>query len=347
MISISGLDSNDTNLGDLYFFEDLRNWLKTRNAIVTRENLYARFQERLNNGRSSSGGAIDFLFLIEALVEEKTGEVSPSAEFLLIEAGEKFQEYLLSQIFCYLGDVCNAEGGEEHFFSQIFSEGSVSYPETKREPAVSAISFHPYSAFRHLLLELNFFSSRTRGHKYVLNKRYFEYVSNFMPWLNLPSGEMEGLSLEDFKKRQERKEKWGEDAEKFVLEYEKQRLGKNDILQMSLVNVGAGYDILSYHSSSDTSHNRHIEVKSYDGDAGGATPYFYLTENEKKVAQEMKNNYVLYLVDRAKVGEEEPSNCIIQVRNPYEKIIENSDSWNISIMKKITYRITKKNVLEQ
>lgn len=88
----------------------------------------------------------------------------------------------------------------------------------------------------------------------------------------------------------------GELGEKYVIEYEQRRLksiGRPDLAenieQVSLTNVGAGYDVKSFEKNGI---ERFIEVKTTTGEGS----QFQLTFNEYKVAQENKERYWIYFV---------------------------------------------------
>lgn len=132
-----------------------------------------------------------------------------------------------------------------------------------------------------------------------------------------------GVSLEKLKKQLENQAIQGERAEQFVLQYEEQRLkghpyiGK--IKQISVIDVAAGYDILSFNDCCSERLDRFIEVKSYQGN-----PHFYWSQNEIETAKLYENHYFIYLVDALRVDEPEYEPRIIQ--NPANCIID-SDQW--------------------
>lgn len=107
---------------------------------------------------------------------------------------------------------------------------------------------------------------------------------------------IEEIDIETFLKLQANAQEIGDLGEKFVLEYEKKRLkreGREDlsekIKQISLISVGAGYDILSFEKDGL---ERLIEVKTTTGDGS----QFQLTANEYKVAKLKQEIYWIYFV---------------------------------------------------
>lgn len=130
-------------------------------------------------------------------------------------------------------------------------------------------------------------------------------------------------SLEKLKLQLEQQEKQGEMAELFVLEYEKKRISNailnKKIKRVSVIDVAAGYDIVSYDSDEAVGYDRFIEVKSYVG-----SPHFYWSSNEIETAKLYGNKYYIYLVDVSKIADEKYVPDIIC--NPEEEIIE-SEKW--------------------
>ena len=87
----------------------------------------------------------------------------------------------------------------------------------------------------------------------------------------------------------------GAEGETFVIEYEKNRLkGREDldtIKQVSIIDAGAGYDIISYNSVDSTNLDRLIEVKTYKGE-----PHFHWSSKEMDEAKLRMDHSSLYLV---------------------------------------------------
>lgn len=104
-------------------------------------------------------------------------------------------------------------------------------------------------------------------------------------------------SAEKLASELEMKARLGEAAEEWVLEYERQRLSghplQGQIRRVSIDDVAAGYDIVSFASPASLQHDLFIEVKSH-----GATKLFHWSRNEIAVAREFGESYALYLIDR-------------------------------------------------
>ena len=106
-----------------------------------------------------------------------------------------------------------------------------------------------------------------------------------------------GLGVERFKERLENQRKNGDEAEKWVLNYERERLRnslvKSQIRQVSITDVGAGYDIASFEDERSLRYDRFIEVKSFLGEKK-----FFWSSNEVEKAASLGAQYHLYLIDR-------------------------------------------------
>ncbi|PEN05041.1 hypothetical protein CRI93_14095 [Longimonas halophila] len=132
--------------------------------------------------------------------------------------------------------------------------------------------------------------------------------------------EDEEIDPETFKKSQEIAEEIGEAGEEYVLSYEIQELKSNGLAELadrvhrvSLENVAAGFDILSYYSNGD---EKYIEVKS----SKSHYTDFEITINELRTAKQHGDDYWIYRVKG--VGTE--SVDVTKLRNPV-KLIEEED----------------------
>lgn len=140
------------------------------------------------------------------------------------------------------------------------------------------------------------------------------------------------LSIELLKKRLEENEFAGEEAELFVLSFEKARLGNllcTGIKRISEIDASAGYDIVSFNSPSSQMPDRFIEVKAVSSDG------FYWSKNEYEVAKLKGEEYYLYLVELSRIKEPGYAPCMIP--NPATNVMI-SDSWFVEAQ---TYHIKR------
>lgn len=126
----------------------------------------------------------------------------------------------------------------------------------------------------------------------------------------------------------------GERGELFVLDFEKRRITRpdlqKDIKRISLIDVSAGFDIVSFNSNESQKIDRFIEVKTFCG-----LQHFIWSRNEIQNARIMGNSYFLYLVDDNDLDNEQYEPIIIQ--NPYDTIFK-SGEW---IYEPDAYRVVK------
>jgi hypothetical protein len=201
-------------------------------------------------------------------------------------------------------------------FVPLFSNNNIEFDYVNNAISVNKNTFGlKYSNFMRLLTNLGFFQVQYNltNSFLIINSDWEDFfISHFSLKLRKKK------TLEQLYKQLEIQNKYGEDAEKFALEFEKIRLSSTVYIHwIAPFDVGAGYDILSIDNMKNKN-KRCIEVKSYSGGV-----YFYWSSNEVEVAEKEKNNYFLYLVDRGKMGNEDYSPIMIQ--NPYKSVFNNKD----------------------
>ncbi len=140
------------------------------------------------------------------------------------------------------------------------------------------------------------------------------------------------FTLAQLIERQEEQSRRGLEAEEFVLKLEQQRLPQlaTSVKRISDFDVSAGYDIVSYQTSTATRYNRFIEVKTYIGN-----PHFFWSENEADVARLKGDEYWLCLVDYFRMSE--PGYEPEFIQNPYT-VIFNNEQWLVS---SASYKVQK------
>ena len=220
-----------------------------------------------------------------------------------------FNQLLLKKIFKVLSQV-----KELH---NLFSTQSIIIYSNK-----IYIRFIPlkFSSIRNLLLNLKFLSKDTLiPNQFIITKPYLDFFkTETIPLIE--SSHIKNNSLSKFHVIQKIKEVDGDNAERFVLEYEKNirknHKNFNNIKIISKLDTSAGYDIASYLSDESIILDKFIGVKSYSKDND-----FYWSLNEVKRAKEEKSNYFLYLVDKNQITNKSYIPTII--KNPYQIIFKN------------------------
>ena len=162
------------------------------------------------------------------------------------------------------------------------------------------------------------------SNSYIINLRHKKLFDKTV----LPEIKKRKIGIEEFKRTMELQQIYGEEAEKFVVDFEQKRLKDRDVEWVAQYVVNAGYDIASYNNVNDKSQNRFIEVKSYDG----PKPYFYWSRNEYTVAKRKKKEYWLYLVNRGEMNDVNYKPLMLQ--DPFNGILKNDD-WDKQVDKYI------------
>ena len=143
----------------------------------------------------------------------------------------------------------------------------------------------------------------------LLVKSVMGTIIEIKPGKTLSPEQLEAL-LEERKIR-------GAAAEEFVFEYEQRRLHghpRRDLIRrISVENVMAGYDIISFESTKSIIPDRFIEVKSFTG-----REHFYISSGEVKAAHTLQDSYFLYLVNADHIKEPDYEPKII--RNAYTSL---------------------------
>lgn len=304
-----------------YFFELFNNIKNNKSTNWRKEDLEGLFYNKIISGRSIFDGCLELAIKIKILVQNE--------DFILLNSS--FEIYLNSinqmkdRFNLFLFEAIK----KDRDFLTIFSSRYLSHDIIYKSLQISNSAFGlKFTNFKQLLIDFNILNEHPTKlfNSFIINQRYKTLFDKTV----LPEIKKRKIGIEEFKRKMEQQQIFGEEAEKFVLKFEHLRLNeKKEIDWVAEYIVNEGYDIASYNSESDKEPNRFIEVKSYDGN----TPYFYWSRNEYNVAKLKKNEYWIYLVNRKKMNDSgyEP----IMKQNPIESIIE-SVEWEKEIDK---YRI--------
>jgi hypothetical protein len=119
----------------------------------------------------------------------------------------------------------------------------------------------------------------------------------------------------------------GEAAELWVMHFERMRLRDHpfydQVRRVSSIDVSAGYDIASFAGPGSLGHDLFIEVKSH-----GARKAFHWSRNEIATAVAFGEEYALYLVDRARLGDPGYTPHIITAPTP-EMFHQPDSGWTV------------------
>jgi len=304
-----------------YFFELFNSIRNNKEGNWRKEDLEGLFYNKIIDGRSIFDGCLELAIKIKIL--------ELNNDFVLLN--HSFESYLnsVNQMSDRFNIFLFEAIKEDSDFLTIFSSRYLSHDIIYKSLQISNSAFGlKFTNFKQLLIDFNILNEHPTKlfNSFIINQRYKTLFDKTV----LPEIKKRKIGIEEFKRKMEQQQIYGEEAEKFVLKFEHLRLNeKKEIDWIAEYIVNEGYDIASYNSESDKEPNRFIEVKSYDGN----TPYFYWSRNEYNVAKLKKDEYWIYLVNRNEMNNSgyEP----IMKQNPIESIIECTE-WEKQIDK---YRI--------
>lgn len=308
------------NLGTPQYFFYLLNTLNNNTDSVWKvRNIDELFYNKVIEGKSVFDGCISLAKHIDIIIVNEDDEITLNEEFKgYLNSEKQMCDRFIESLFLSLNQDDN--------FHNIFSSENISYDIIYRSIQIKNSAFRfKYSNFKQLLLDFAVIEIHPtkRINNYIFNSRYKKLFDKVI----LPEIKKRKIGIEELQKSLEQKQIYGEEAEKFVLNYEKNRLkNKEGIDWVAKYSVADGYDIASFNSVESKLHDRFIEVKSYAG-----SPYFYWSRNEMDVARIKKNDYFLYLVDRNQIKKESYEPLIIQ--NPYVNILQNESKWDKTVEK--------------
>ena len=300
------------NLGTPQYFYELFSSLKKDEhkgwSIREAEQL---FYNKNINGRTVFDGCLVLALKISIIT------IDDSDKILI---NEKFKDCLFSErqmcdkIIEFLFQALNQDDN----FHSIFSSEHISYDIIYHSTQINNAAFgFKFSNFKQLLIDFDVIQIHPTKElsKYILNARYKKIFDKIV----LPEIKKRKIGIDELKKSMEQQQIHGEEAEIFVLNFEKQRLeNKDGIDWVAEYSVAEGYDISSFQKKESENNDCFIEVKSYAGN-----PYFYWSRNEVDISRIKGDHYFLYLVDRDQMKNIEYKPIIIQ--NPFKAVLENED----------------------
>jgi hypothetical protein len=313
------------NLGSPQYFFELFNAMSSNEALWTLSDIQYLFFNKLIDGQRIFDGCVDLAICIEILKVSEKNIISINENFIaFLNSQKQLSDKFIERLFLALKDDDN--------FHNIFSSQHISYDIIYHTIQINSSAFgFVYSNFKQLLLDFEVLKIHPSPElrKYIINSRYKKIFDKVI----LPEIKKRKVGIDNLKSSLEQKQIYGEEAEKFVLKFEKLRLNnKKGIDWVAEYSIAEGYDISSFDTEESESNDRFIEVKSYSG----VIPYFFWSRNEMDVARIKGNQYYLYLVNRDEMNIENYSPIII--KNPFVNVLKNED-WNKQVE---AYKIEQK-----
>lgn len=311
------------NFGTPNYFFELFSTLNDKSEVnYSKTDIEKLFYNRIIDGRSVFDGCIELAIKAEILiVEDNILSLNDDLSHSLNNVSQmvdKFIEYLFKSL----------KNDDE--FHKIFCSEHLSHDIIYKSLQISNQAFGlKYSNLKQLLIDFGAISKHPTKefNSFIINSRYKRLFDKTI----LPEIKQRKLGVEEFRKAMEQQQIYGEEAEKFVLDFEYNRLNKaKEIDWIAEYIINEGYDIASYNNESDEFPNRFIEVKSYEG----LFPYFYWSRNEYTVAKQKKHEYWIYLINRLEMNNSDYVPLMIQ--NPFETILTKGETWDKQVEK---YRI--------
>jgi len=302
-----------------YHFELLRTLRDGQDENWSVNNVGELFHNRIIDGRTLFDGCLpllDHIGVINIDADEKVSADEPFLEYLVSEnlMIDRFVEKLLFTL------------NDDPVFHDIFCSEFISRDIIYHSIQIDNSAFPlKLSGFKQLLIDFNVLQEHPTKefNKYIINGRYKKIFDKLV----LPEIKKRKVGIEELQKSLEQKQIYGEEAEKFVLEFEDKRLNRSKIIDwVAEYSTNDGYDIASYENETSKEHDRFIEVKSYSG-----KPYFFWSRNEMDIARIKKLSYYIYLVNRDSMNDPDYEPTII--RDPYENIYKNEQDWDQTIEK--------------
>ena len=228
---------------------------------------------------------------------------------------DSFEKWFIDQFVCFVLD------------QDIVDTTTISYSISRNAYVMSSTAIKPakHACYRNVLIDYGVITFLPDA-KYQINGALERAIKT--PERSRKMTEKQLLA----KLEEDRKQ--GERGELFVLEYEKRRIpdiSKHSLIQrISVIDVSAGFDIISINGVDSERPDRFIEVKTYKG-----TEHFIWSDNEIDKAEVIGDSYFLYLVDDDCINKDGYEPLIIQ--NPSKEIFK-SGNW---IVEPDSYRINK------
>ena len=289
---------------------------------IKEKDLSAIFANKVISGRMNFNGCILYaksIGLIIIDIESNNVTLNPLFEKCLVS-----EEYLKNKIL----EQSFSSFSQNNEFHQIFNSKYISYDVVYNKIQITNSAFKfKYANFKQLLLDFGFIIPHPdkRIKSYIVEGKYKKIFDTHI----LPTIKNKKIGLDELKQQIEKNNIYGEEAEEFVLSFEKERLkghsNHDKIEKISDYYSNAGYDVISFDSLESEGLNRHIEVKSFSG-----KETFFWSRNEMDVARIKRDEYYLYLVDRSQMKNKDYVPTIIQ--NPHDTVLSD-DKWNKRVEK--------------
>ncbi|WP_136481289.1 DUF3883 domain-containing protein [Cognatitamlana onchidii] len=301
-----------------YFFELLTTLKSKQDVSFLISDIEQLFYNKIIDGRSVFDGCLELALNIDIL--------NTSNNIITINEGILDSLNSVNQMMDKFNEFLFLALKNDDEFHKIFCSEHLSYDIIYKSLQINNAAFGlKHSNFKQLLIDFRAITNHPTPeiNCFIINSRYKKLFDKAV----LPEIKKRKIGIEEFKKSMQLQQLYGEEAERFVLDYEKNRLNnKKEIDWVAEYIVNEGYDVASYDNENDIIPNRFIEVKSYDG----STPYFFWSRNEYLTAKRKQDKYWIYLVNRREMNNKNYKPIMKQ--NPYKSILKD-DIWEKQVDK--------------
>jgi len=298
------------NLGTLNFYIELTRLLNTEQELK-KEYVNKYFSNRIIDGKYIFDGWFELLSNIGLIEIDYEGYITASPKLLTSDSSSYVAKVILTSFL--------EKYSKDESFLNIFSQSNLSFDTTNKSLRIKRYAFASKNInLLDFLLTMGFISEDPDFHDFlIINELYRK------EFIELAGHSIRAKkSLEELLKLQEKNRQLGELAERFVINFEQQRISSVEkVYWISPIDTGRGFDILSYDDKNFVN-ERFIEVKSYPNERKVS---FFWSANEMKIAQDNSEIYFLYLVDRSKMHTKGYEPEII--KNPYNFFFE-ENNWD-------------------
>ena len=308
------------NLGTPRYFFELFTALNGESDTVWKtQDIEQMFFNKVYDGRTIHDGCVALATKIELLVISDDDTITLNKNFSgFLNSEKQMANKFVEHLFLTLK--------EDESFLGIFSSQFISYDVIYGSLQISNSAFSfKYSNFKQLLIDFEVIKIHPTPEikKYIINSRFKKLFDKTI----LVEIKKRKIGIDELRNSLEQQQIYGEEADRFVLDYEKTRLNdKKGIAWVAEYSIAEGYDISSFENIDSEINDRFIEVKSYSGQ-----PYFFWSRNEMNVARIKKLSYYLYLIDRKRINS--PDYAPMIIKNPYKTVLKNEDEWEQRIEK--------------
>ncbi len=302
-----------------YHFELLKVMRDGRDESWNTNNISEHFYNRMIDGRTHFDGCLPLLHKIGVIKIASDETVSTHEPFLEYLVSEKLLIDKLVEKFLF---AVNDDPLFHDMFCSEFISRDIIYHSIQIDNSAFPLKM---SSFKQFLIDFGVLQEHPTKelNRFIINGRYKKLFDKFV----LPEIKKRKVGIEELQKSLEQRQIFGEEAEKFVLEFENKRLNGTKIIDwVAEYSTNDGYDIASYNCENSKEHDRFIEVKSFSGSL-----YFFWTRNEMDIARIKKSSYYIYLVNRDEMNT--PNYTPIMIEDPYTTVLKAPQSWEQRIEK--------------